>query len=157
VCRGLIRACAAEGLEALGRALQNFSKGRKAGRRVGFPRYRTKGKCHEAVIWQHPRLPDSRHVDLDGRLGPIRTKESLRKLTRLLAKDPKARVLRSTVQQVNGGWVISFSVERSPKQRRARRPKAAGGVDLGLTRPRVRDRGCRDARGQEPDRQPALG
>jgi putative transposase len=86
------------GLEALGKALQNFSKGRAAGRNVGFPRFRAKGRCHEAVIFQRPRLPDNRHVDLDRRLGPLKSKESLRKLTRLLASDPQGRVLRSTVQ-----------------------------------------------------------
>ena len=122
------------GLEALGRALQNFSTGRKAGRQVGFPRYRAKGQCHEAIIWQCPRLADTRHVDLDRRLGPLRTRESMRKLTRLLTRDPKARILRSTVQRADGGWVISFTVERSCKRRCARRPGAVVGVDLGLTR-----------------------
>ena len=122
------------GLEALGRALQNYSAARKAGRRVGFPRFRAKGRSHEAVIFQRPRIPDNRHVDLDRRLGPVRTKESLRKLTRLLATDPHARVMRSTVQRVNGGWVISFIVQRSPKRRRARRSDAVVGVDLGLAR-----------------------
>src|SRR5919106_1206457 len=33
------------GLEMLGRALQNFTQGRRAGRRVGFPRFRAKGRC----------------------------------------------------------------------------------------------------------------
>ena len=122
------------GLEALGRALQNYSAARKAGRRVGFPRFRGKGRAHEAVIFQRPRLADSRHVALDRRLGPLRTKESMRKLARLLESDPHARVMRSTVRRVNGGWVISFTVRRSAKQRRARRPEAAVGVDVGLTR-----------------------
>jgi putative transposase len=122
------------GLEALGKALQNFSKGRAAGRHVGFPRFRTKGRCHEAVIFQRPRVPDNRHVHLDRRLGPLKTKESLRKLTRLLASDPQGRVLRSTVHRASGGWVISFTVARSPKQRRPRRPNAVVGVDVGLTR-----------------------
>lgn len=122
------------GLEALGAALQNFTKARKAGRRVGFPRFRAKGRSHESVIFQRPRLRDSRHVDLDRRLGPLRTRESLRKLTRLLERDPRARIVRSTVQRSSGGWVITFSVERSPKQRCARRPNAAVGVDLGLAR-----------------------
>jgi putative transposase len=122
------------GLEALGKALQNFSKARAAGRHVGFPRFRSKGRCHEAVIFQRPRMPDSRHVHLDRRLGPVRSKESLRKLTRLLDTDPNARVMRSTVQRVSGGWVISFTVQRSAKQRRARKPNAAVGVDVGLSR-----------------------
>jgi putative transposase len=132
-CCGASRFWWNQGL-ALGRALQNFSKAKAAGRHVAFPRFRAKGRCHEAVFFQRPRLPDNRHVDLDRRLQPIRTKESLRKLTRLLASDSKARVMRATVQRTSGGWVISFSVERSPKRRRPRKPHAAVGVDLGLTR-----------------------
>jgi putative transposase len=122
------------GLEALGKALQNFSKARAAGRRVGFPCFRAKGRSHEAVIFQRPRVPDNRHVVLDRRLGPVRTKESLRKLMRLLASDPNARVMRSTVQRSGGSWVISFTVQRSAKTRRARRPNAVVGVDVGLAR-----------------------
>jgi putative transposase len=122
------------GLEALGKALQNYSAGRCAGRRVGFPRFRAKGRCRESVIFQRPRLANNRHVMLDRRLGPLRTKESMCKLTRLLASDPRARVMRSTVQCAGGGWAISFTVERSAKRRRARRPRAAVGVDVGLAR-----------------------
>jgi putative transposase len=122
------------GLEQLGRALQQFSEGRRTGRRVGFPTFRAKGRCHESVIFQRPRLADSRHVVLDRRLGRLRTKESLRKLARLLAEDERGRVIRSTVQRSSAGWAISFTIERSPKRRRARRPDAVVGVDLGLAR-----------------------
>jgi putative transposase len=122
------------GLEQLGRALQNYSQGKQMGRRIGFPRFRARGRCHESVIFQRPRLPDGRHVMLDRRLGPLRTKESLRKLTRLLERDENARMLRSTIQRTGGGWVISFTVERSPKQRRARHPEEVVGVDVGLAR-----------------------
>jgi putative transposase len=87
------------GLEQLGRALQEFSRGRRTGRRVGFPTFRVKGRCHESVIFQRPRLADSRHVVLDQRLGRLRTKESIRKMARLLENDEHARVLRSTVQR----------------------------------------------------------
>ncbi len=86
------------------------------------------------MIFQRPRIPANRHVDLGRQLGPLKTKESLRKLTWLLASDPRGRVLRSTVQRSGRGWVISFTVQRSPKRRRARRPNAVVGVDLGLTR-----------------------
>lgn len=122
------------GLEALGRALQNFSRARATGgRRVGFPRFRRKGACHEAVIFQRPRITDGRHVLLDRRLGPLRTREPLRKLVRLLEHDPQARIMRSTVQRSGRGWVISFTVERSEKSRRSSRPDEVVGVDLGLT------------------------
>ena len=122
------------GLEQLGRALQNFSAGRRAGRHVGFPRFRARGKCKETVIFQRPRVRDSRHVEFDRRLGPVRAKEKLSKLIRLLDTDPHARVLRATVQRNGRTWYASFTVQRSPKQRRARRPHAAVGVDVGLSR-----------------------
>jgi putative transposase len=126
------------GVEALGKALQNFSAGRRAGRKVGFPRFRRKGACTESVIFQRPRILDSGHVGLDDkRLGPLRTKESLHKLTRLLARDDDARILRSTVMRSGGRWTVSFTVERSAElkaaSRQPRRPAAVVGVDVGLT------------------------
>jgi putative transposase len=122
------------GLEALGRALQNFSRGRKAGRRVGFPRFRAKGRCREAVIFQQPRISSARRVEFDRRLGPIRTKERMSKLIRLLERDERARIMRATVRRAGSNWYVSFTVERSPKRRRARRPDAAVGIDVGLAR-----------------------
>jgi putative transposase len=56
------------------------------------------------------------------------------KLTRLLDRDEHARVLRATVSRSGDNWFVSFTVERSPKQRRARQPEAAVGVDVGLAR-----------------------
>jgi putative transposase len=122
------------GLEMLGRALQNFSDGRKAGRRVGFPRFRAKGRCRESVVFQRPRIKSGRLVEFDRRLGPIRTKERMSKLVRLLERDEHARVLRATVSRSGDKWYVSFTVERSRKRRRARRPRATVGVDVGLAR-----------------------
>jgi putative transposase len=122
------------GLEMLGRALQNFTRGRREGRRVGFPRFRRKGRCKEAVIFQEPRIRSARQVEFDRRLGPIRTKERMSKLIRLLDRDEQARVTRATVSRSGDKWYVSFTLERSAKQRRARRPKAAVGVDVGLVR-----------------------
>jgi putative transposase len=122
------------GLEMLGRALQNFSRGRREGRRVGFPRFREKGRCKEAVIFQEPRLKSTRQVEFDRRLGPVRTKERMSKVVRLLARDEQARIMRATVSRSGDKWYVSFTVERSAKQRRARRPNAAVGVDVGLSR-----------------------
>jgi putative transposase len=87
------------GLEALGRALQNFSQGRKTGRRVGFPRFRAKGHCRESVIFQRPRITSARQVEFDRRLGPVRTKERMSKLIRLLDRDARARIVRATVSR----------------------------------------------------------
>jgi putative transposase len=122
------------GLEALGQALRRFSEGRRVGKGVGFPRFRRKGACRESVIFQRPRLLDARRVEFDRRLGPIRTKERMSKLIRLLHEDERARVLRATVKYHGRTWYASFTVERSPKRRRARRPNAVVGVDVGLRR-----------------------
>jgi putative transposase len=122
------------GLEALGKALQSYSEGAKRGRRVGFPRFRAKGRCRESVIFQRPRIRSARQVEFDRRLGPIRTKERMSKLIRLLGRDQHARIMRATVTRSGSKWFVSFTVERSPKQRRARRPRAAVGVDVGLAR-----------------------
>lgn len=54
------------------------------------------------------------------------------KLARLLAEDEHARILRSTVSRRGGKWFVSFTVERSPQRRLARRPGVAVGVDVGL-------------------------
>jgi putative transposase len=151
------------GLEALGRALQSFSSGRATGRQVGFPRFQTKGRCHEAVIFQRPRVPDHRHVDLDRRLGPLKTKESLRKLTRLLAQDPRGRVLRATVQRSGRGWVISFTVQRSGRRkglesyvaRTGRFTKTARGGQVSLVGPDQHSPVKREASSDAPRRREA--
>ena len=56
------------------------------------------------------------------------------KLLRLLERDEHARIMRATVSRSSATWYVSFTVERSAKQRRARRPDTAVGVDVGLTR-----------------------
>ena len=120
------------GLEALGAGLQRFLDERKRGRRVGFPRYRRKGRCRESVIFQRPRIVDGRRVEFDRRLGPMRSGERFTKLQRLLEHDEHARIKRATVQRQGSKWYVSFTVRRSPKRRRARRPNTAVGVDVGL-------------------------
>jgi putative transposase len=84
------------------------------------------------VIFQRPRITGARHVEFDRRIGPVRTKERLSKLIRVLETDEPARILRSTVSRRNGKWFVSFTVERSPKRRRARKPNAVAEVDVGL-------------------------
>jgi putative transposase len=120
------------GLEALGGGLQRFLERRRTGRRVGFPRYRRKGRCRESVIFQRPRLVDGRRVEFDRRLGPMRSRERFTKMQRLLERDEHARIKRATVQRQGSKWYVSFTVVRSPKRRRARRPDVVVGVDVGL-------------------------
>jgi putative transposase len=124
------------GLEGLGRALRGFSRARKQGQRVGFPRFRAKDRSPERIFFMHAdcRPLDGRQIRIP-KLGTLRSAERLTKLNRLLERDPEARIVRSTLaRQAPGRWTISFTVERSPKRRRARRSEAVVGVDLGLRR-----------------------
>jgi putative transposase len=133
--REVVCGCYQGGFESLGLALKNFSEGRRAGRRVGFPGFRRKGGAHtEAVIFQRARPVDARRVQLDRRIGPVRSKERMSKLIRLLGRDGQARILRATLSRKGERWFVSFTVRRSAKRRRARRPAAAVGVDAGLAR-----------------------
>jgi putative transposase len=124
------------GLEGLGRALQGFSRARKAGRRTGFPRFRARGRTRERIFFMHSECHpvDTRHVKVP-KLGLVRSRERLSKLNRLLERDPNARIVRATLtRHREGRWSVSFSVERSPKRRRPREPEAVTGMDLGLRR-----------------------
>jgi putative transposase len=79
--------CYQGGFESLGLALKSFGEGRRASRRVGFPKFRRKGGAHtESVIFQRAKPIDARRVDLDKRIGPVRSKERMSKLIRLLAR-----------------------------------------------------------------------
>jgi putative transposase len=133
--REVVCGCYQGGFESLGLALKNFSAGRRVGRRVGFPTFRRKGGAHtESVIFQRAKPVDPRRVQLDGRIGPVRSKERMSKLIRLLARDEHARILRATLSRKGERWFISFTVRRSAKRRRARRPQVAVGMDPGLRR-----------------------
>ena len=88
------------GFDALGAALKNFSEGRRTGRRVGFPDFKRKGQCSESVFFQHPRLLDGRRVELTCAQGPVRTRERMTKLLRLLQRDERARITRATITRV---------------------------------------------------------
>jgi putative transposase len=122
------------GFEALGAALRNFTEGRTAGRAVGFPRFKRKGSCEESVFFQQPRLLDDRHVEFMRSQGPVRVKERMTKLLQLLAEDEHARIKRATIKRHGRNFYVSFTVVRSAKLRRAKRPDLAVGVDVGLAR-----------------------
>ena len=87
------------GFEALGAALRNFTAGKGSSRRVGFPKFKRKGACQESVFFQHPRLLDARRVEFTRELGPVRVKERMGKLLRLLERDEHARITRATISR----------------------------------------------------------
>ncbi|HEY8503753.1 MAG TPA: IS607 family element RNA-guided endonuclease TnpB, partial [Gemmataceae bacterium] len=123
------------GLAGLAAALKNWAdsrKGRRTGRRMGFPRFRKKGRGRESVCFTTGaiRVDDKSHVVLP-RIGRVRTHEPTTALLERIGAG-EARILRATVSREGGRWFVSFTceVERGPKAPRF--PDAVIGADVGL-------------------------
>lgn len=100
------------GLDSLARALDAWNtsrKGERAGKPVGFPRFKT-ASSRRAVRFTTGviRVEDDRHHVVLPRLGRIKTHESTRKLHRRIASGT-ARILSATLaQDASGRWHVSF-------------------------------------------------
>ena len=126
----------AAGLDHLARALKNWSdsrKGKRRGRAMGFPRFKSKRTAVPSVKFTTGAIrvePDRMHVTLPT-LGQIKTHESTRKLERKI-RAGVARILSATVRFERGGWFVSFTVETERAEAAPSRRGAAVGVDLGI-------------------------
>ncbi len=124
------------GLDGLARALNNWSEsrqGRRAGKPVGFPRRKRKGRSRDACRFTTGTIrvePDRHHVTLP-RLGRLRTHESTRKLARRIEQGT-ARILSATISRQAGRWYVSFGCEVQRTIRGPRHPQATIGVDVGV-------------------------
>jgi putative transposase len=123
-----------EAFRDLDRALREFirsRKGQRAGRRLGFPRFKKRGKCRDSFRLTGALRCAGRTVTLP-RLGSIGTCESTRKLARRL-ENGSARILSATVSRTAQRWLVSFTVEvdRGMPARHAR-PGSVVGIDLGV-------------------------
>ena len=124
------------GLDALARALGNWSdsrSGKRAGRRVGFPRFRSKRRTTPSVRFTTGTIrvePDRHHVTLP-RLGTIKLHESTRKLARRIEAGT-ARILSATVRREAGRWFVAFTCEVHRADRVPHRPDVVVGVDVGV-------------------------
>ncbi|WP_282776596.1 RNA-guided endonuclease TnpB family protein [Nocardia sp. CC201C] len=136
-----------------GRALTNWSDsrtGRRKGRRVGFPRFKSKRRAPRAFRLRNKpakngrpsiRVGDGdtpRSVTLPG-LGIIRVRDDTRRLRRMLAKH-RARILYATVTERGGRWWVSVATEAADLHpTHQHRPRDPGdehgwvGVDRGLS------------------------
>ncbi|MET8907521.1 IS607 family element RNA-guided endonuclease TnpB [Micromonospora sp. NPDC004551] len=125
------------GLDALARALKNWSDsrtGKRAGRPVGFPRFKSRRRSTPAVRFTTGTIrvePDRQHVVLP-RLGRLKLHESGRKLARRI-DNGTARIMSATVRRDGGRWHVSFCVEVERAERRPTRPESTIGVDVGIT------------------------
>ncbi|RZU74850.1 putative transposase [Micromonospora kangleipakensis] len=124
------------GLDALARALTNWSDsstGKRAGRRVGFPRFKSRRRSTPSVRFTTGAIrvePDRRHVVLP-RLGRLKLHESARKLARRLEAGT-ARVLSATVRRDGGRWFVAFCVDVDRAARTPHQPQVVVGMDLGV-------------------------
>jgi putative transposase len=124
------------GLDALARALRNWSdsrKGRRKSRPMGFPRRKTKRRSRAACRFTTGAirvLPDRKHVQLP-RIGVVKTHESTRKLARRLEQGT-AHILAATITRRADRWYVSFTVEVERAIPTSNRKPSVVGVDVGV-------------------------
>ena len=120
------------GIEALSEGLSNWAKSRKGdrkGRRVGFPKFKSKNKSTPKFAYTAGGFGliegDPKALRLP-KIGRVHCMEDVAK------RVGGARVLRMTVSQRAGRWFASLTVEREDKPV-AKHPKSgAVGIDLGV-------------------------
>ena len=115
---------------------QRSRSGKRAGRRVGFPRFKRRGRDADRVCFTTGALrvePDRRHLTLPV-IGCVRTHENTRRIERLIGAG-RARVLAISVRR--NGTRLDASVRvlvRRPQQPRVALPVSRVGVDVGVRR-----------------------
>jgi putative transposase len=124
-----------EAFRDLDRALRDFvksKKGQRKGRRLGFPKFKKRGKCRDSFRFGAGVMRCSGTTVTLPRLGTIRTHEDTGKLASKL-EDGTARILSATVSRTAQRWFVSFAVEveRDVPERHSR-PGSAAGIDLGV-------------------------
>jgi putative transposase len=125
------------GLDGVARGLKNFGdsrSGKRAGRRAGFPRFKSRRSAVPNVRFTTGAIrvePDRHHITLP-RLGAIKTHESTRKLARRIEAGT-ARILSATVRREAGRWFVSFTTEVGRQVETPTCRAAVVGVDLGIS------------------------
>jgi putative transposase len=115
---------------------QSSRAGKRAGKRVGFPRFKKKGHDADRVCFTTGAMrvePDRRHVTLPV-IGTVRVHENTRRVERLV-RAGRARVLAISVRR--NGTRLDASVRvlvRRPLQPNVALPDSRVGVDVGVRR-----------------------
>jgi putative transposase len=127
----------ADGIRAAVDGYWNWQRsrvGKRAGRRVGFPRFANKGRDRDRVTFTTGAIriaDDRRHVTLP-RIGCVRVHENTRRLQRLIAKG-RARILAVTVTRKGTRLIAAFRVlVQRPQRPDVIRPDSRVGVDVGV-------------------------
>jgi putative transposase len=115
---------------------QTSRAGKRAGKRVGFPRFKKKGRDADRVCFTTGAMrvePDRRHLTLPV-IGMVRTHENTRRIERLI-RAGRARVLAITMRR--NGTRLDASVRvlvQRPQQPAVELPDSRVGVDVGVRR-----------------------
>jgi putative transposase len=104
-------------------SIQQYWKARKAGRNVGFPKFKNVRKHKSFKAYGSGLQVDGCRVRIPN-IGWVRTKESTDKL--------KGRILGATISRQADRWYISFTVERE-REIPVTTSKRVVGVDLGIS------------------------
>jgi putative transposase len=123
-----------EAFRDLDRALHDYIKsknGQRKGRRLGFPRYKKRGRCRDSFRFTTGAIRCAATSVTLPRLGTIGTHESTRRLARRLG-DGTARILSATVSRTAQRWFVSFTCEVERAVPEHARPGSAIGIDLGI-------------------------
>jgi putative transposase len=124
------------GLDSLARAFKNYwdsSNGRRKGARVGFPRFKKRGRAPDTCRFTTGAIrvePDRHHVTLP-RLGKVRTHVSTRQLARRVEQH-SARIRSATISRRAHRWFVSFSVELQREVPAINGKASIVGVDVGV-------------------------
>ena len=129
----------ADGIDGAVEAYWNWQTSRagtRAGKRVGLPRFKKKGRDADRVSFSTGAMrvePDRRHLTLPV-IGAVRTHENTRRVERRIAKG-RARVLAITVRRNNTRLDASVRVlVQRPQQPKVAQPDSRVGVDVGVRR-----------------------
>lgn len=133
--KGVSKEALASGSKALSVALKNFSdskKGRRKGKRVGFPRFKKRAACDSCTFETGSfRITDGNHIQLS-KIGKVHTLENVSRLKRKL-DGGEAKLKAVTLKKHRGKWVavlrVEFYVGKPPSPSSA---GAAVGVDVGV-------------------------
>jgi putative transposase len=116
--------CATEGaFMDLGDAFERFFEGRKAGRKVGFPKFKAKKRSRDGFYLANDKFDVSGHWLKVPKLGLVNMTETLRLRGKILS----AHITRSA-----DWWYVSITVELPDPPMQAR--QEAIGIDLGIHR-----------------------
>jgi putative transposase len=111
--------------------------GKRAGRRVGFPRFKAKGKARDSFYIPNTEFAIStpRRLRLGGKIGELRTAEPLRRLRRAIERR-QGKVQSVTVSRGGSRWYASVLLKEvvDLPDHPSRRQQASGtvGVDVGV-------------------------